>query len=232
MELKKLTNRVYYYPHNPDTDRPLLGYISGSNYSLMIDAGNSHLHVEEFNTAVKVCGFKEPSFVAITHWHWDHTFGMHSVKGITIANYRTNEILNKMKREMMEDAQMSQRLMQDDNHMLKEYSKDKVGEIKIVTADISFDQSIELNLGNLVVNLFLVESPHSKDSVFIYIPEEKVLFMGDATSEDYYNNSYLDKEKLKHLVQTLESIECNYCLLSHADPLKKQELLDYLYTVL
>lgn len=52
----------------------------------MVDSGNSKNHVEAFNEAVRNEGLRTPEFIAITHWHWDHTFGMHAVKGTTIAN--------------------------------------------------------------------------------------------------------------------------------------------------
>lgn len=55
--------------------------------------------------------------------------------------------------------------------------------------------------------------------------------MGDSTSEDFYNDHYLDKNKLKSLVATLKSLECDYCLLGHTEPLKKQDLLAYLSTL-
>ena len=41
MRLEQLTSRIFYYPHQPETDRPMLAYINGSRISLAIDAGNS-----------------------------------------------------------------------------------------------------------------------------------------------------------------------------------------------
>lgn len=42
-----------------------------------------------------------------------------------------------------------------------------------------------LNLGNITAHIFHTVSPHSEDTTCIYIPEEKVLFLGDSTSEDF-----------------------------------------------
>lgn len=39
MELKKLTKNIYYLPHEPEIDRPMLAYVKGEKYSLAIDAG-------------------------------------------------------------------------------------------------------------------------------------------------------------------------------------------------
>ncbi|MDQ7094400.1 MBL fold metallo-hydrolase [Desulfosporosinus sp. PR] len=75
MELKQLTERVFYTTHSKEADRPVLGYISGQKYSLMVDSGNSRRHVELFNDSITNEGLRKPDFIAITHWHWDHTFG-------------------------------------------------------------------------------------------------------------------------------------------------------------
>ena len=44
----KVTDRIYYLPHNEETDRPILGYIKGDKFSLMVDSGNSKKHVDLF----------------------------------------------------------------------------------------------------------------------------------------------------------------------------------------
>lgn len=54
------------------------------------------------------------------------------------------------------------------------------------------------------------------------------MFLGDSTSEDFFNGGYMDKVKLKHLIQMIASMDCEYCILSHCEPLKKDELLAYL----
>ena len=46
--LKRLTDRIYYIPNDSKTDRPVLGLICGDKYSLVVDAGNSPTHANEF----------------------------------------------------------------------------------------------------------------------------------------------------------------------------------------
>lgn len=85
MDLTKVTRRVYYLINDRETDRPVLGYIKGDKYSLMVDAGNSKNHVKKFNNSIEKLNLRMPDYVAITYWHWDHTYGMHAVAGKTIA---------------------------------------------------------------------------------------------------------------------------------------------------
>ena len=93
MKLVRLTERLWYYPYEFDRDRPNLGYIKGDNWSLAVDAGHSASHTEEFYKALEEEGLPLPSLTVLTHWHCDHTFGMHAVNGLCIANSKTNQHL-------------------------------------------------------------------------------------------------------------------------------------------
>src|SRR5699024_3061298 len=102
----------------------------------------------------------------------------------------------------------------------------------ITTADLVVNHDLYLDLGEITAEIFHVEAPHSDDSLLIYIPEEKILCIGDATSEDFFNNYYLDLQKLQSLINTLESIDFTYCLLGHTDPLRKLDILEYLKSLI
>mgnify|MGYP003329295852 CR=1 FL=1 len=58
-----------------------------------MDAGNSSDHVEKFYNGLRDLSLKLPDFTVITHWHWDHTFGMHASSGKTVACHLTSEKL-------------------------------------------------------------------------------------------------------------------------------------------
>ena len=71
----------------------MLGYIRGERYSLAVDAGNSRRHVEKFYAALDALrSFGGRILQVLTHWHWDHTFGLHAVDGAAIACEATNEV--------------------------------------------------------------------------------------------------------------------------------------------
>lgn len=201
MELKKLTKNIYYLPHEPEVDRPMLAYVKGEKYSLAIDAGYSFCHVKDFYEAIELNKFKIPDFTVITHWHYDHTFGMHAIKGVSIAHGKTNEFLKEQQKQA-QDSHYIDVLKKEDIHFRKEY--DKCDCLNIVFSD----------------------------TTCIYVPEEKVLFLGDSTSEDFFNDGCMDKDKLNSLIQTIRSIDCQYCVLSHCEPLEKEDLLYYLESVI
>ena len=53
MELKRLTERIWYFPYEEERDRPNLSYILGDQWSLAVDAGHSDAHVEAFYEALE-----------------------------------------------------------------------------------------------------------------------------------------------------------------------------------
>ncbi len=229
MELNRLTDRIYYLEHEPDVDRPMLAYVKGDKYSLAIDAGYSSSHVADFYEAIEQNRFKKPDFTVITQWHYDHTFGMHAISGVSIAHKKTNEFLKEQQKQAR-DTNYIEALKSEDVHFKKEYcDKDS---LTIVLSDLEFSDSMTLHLGGITAQIFHTVSPHSEDTACIYIPEEKVLFLGDSTSEDFFNGGYMDKDKLNALIQTIQTTDCTYCILSHCEPLTKEALLYYLESLL
>ncbi len=227
--LNKLTERIYFLEHEPEVDRPMLAYIKGDKLSLAIDAGYSASHVQDFYKELASEHLKKPDFTVITHWHYDHTFGMHTISGISIAHDKTNEFL-KQQQELAKDTHYIEVLKNEDVHFRKEYCGQD--QLNIVLSDLSFSDVITLDLGGITAQVFHTVSPHSEDTTCVYVPEERVLFLGDSTSEDFFHDGYMDKEKLRSLMQMIQSTDCDYCILSHCEPLTKEGLLCYLESIL
>lgn len=83
-------------------------------------------------------------------------------------------------------------------------------------------------MGNIHCHSIKIPSPHSDDSVAVWIPEEKVLFLGDATSPDFFNNDIYDMDELNKMIDWLEDCDFETCILGHSEPLSKNELMVYL----
>ncbi|GLC81634.1 MBL fold metallo-hydrolase [Lacrimispora brassicae] len=236
MEFRQLTDRIFYSMYDKEADRPVLGYVKGQKYSLMVDAGNSQKHIESFHEALDREGLKKPDMIAVTHWHWDHTFGMHSVEGITIAHEKTNDKLREMARWEWTDSEMKKRLDEKveiefaDTCIRKEYPLP--AEIQVVTSHVSFEKAMKIDLGDVAAELHHVESPHSEDCVCIFIPEERVLFIGDAVGVDYYNNCFLDKDKLRSLIGAMEGFDFDICVMGHTEPMSKEKVLSIMHSLL
>lgn len=219
MELKQITKHVYYSPHEERRDRPVLGYINGEKYSVIVDAGASAAQANAFSDAFLGSGLTVPEFVVVTHWHWDHTFGMCAVKGKTIAHRNTQAKLVEM-RESKDVFSFG------DERMCLEHSNAQ--EIQIVLPDILFETCLVLCLGDIHCHIISIPSPHSDDATAVWIPEEKVLFLGDATSPNYFNGGVYNAKLLHEMICWLENCDFNICILGHSEPLSKTEIMEYL----
>lgn len=229
MGLNRLTDRIYFLEHDPQVDRPMLAYLKGEKFSLAIDAGYSASHVRDFYREIEAEQFKKPDFTVLTHWHYDHTFGMHAISGISIAHEKTNEFLKKQQ-EQAGNIDYMETLKREDAHFRKEYNGQE--RVNIVLSDVTFSDKMTLDLGGMTARIFHTFSPHSEDTVCVYVPEEKTLFLGDSTSEDFFNGGYMDKDKLQALIQMIRATDCNCCMVSHCEPLTREGLLCYLESIL
>ena len=164
MGLTPLTNRIYFLEHDSEVDRPMLAYLKGDKFSLAVDAGYSASHVRDFYRAIEEEQFNEPDFTVNTHWHYDHTFGMHAINGISIAHDNTNGVLKDQQGQAVDPGYI-EILKKEDVHFRKEYcGQDK---LNIVLSDVSFSNQLTLDLGGITARIFHTVSPHSEDTVCV-----------------------------------------------------------------
>ena len=220
MKLERLTDRVWFYPNEQERDRPVLGYIRGDNYSLAIDAGHSDAHTAEFYDAIKEEGLQLPSLTVITHWHWDHTFGMHAINGLSIANSKTNEYLRDF-RERIEKNGLDE-FFNLDISIRREYAGNRP--VKIVTSDIEFSGEMIIDVGGCKIRAFQAEAPHTDDSTLVEVVDEKVLFLGDSVS-GVFPTWVKDSQLSRKLADTIEKVAPKYCVDGHWVPTTMEDTI-------
>ena len=220
MRLYRLTERIWVYPFEEERDRPNLSYIRGDRWSLAADAGHSEEHVREFYRTLEEAGLPLPKLTVLTHWHWDHTFGMHAVHGLTLANERTNRYLADFRDRL--DKEGAGFFLAMDEPIRKEY---KDGRQVIVTlADLAFQGEMRLDPGGCPIRVFQAEAPHTDDSTLIEVPGEKVLILGDSTG-GVFPEWTVDPILAGKLAETVRKTEPEICLPGHWTPLAPDEII-------
>ena len=221
MDLYQLTERIWVYPFEEERDRPNLGYIRGDRWSLAVDAGHSAAHTAEFYHAIQAAGLPLPALTVLTHWHWDHTFGMHAVHGLTLASRRTNTHLADFRQKLA--AEGKEMFFSIHDSIRKEYAQ---GQPVIVTpADITFENELLLDLGGCPVRVFSAQAPHTDDSTLIFAPKESVLFIGDAAC-GALPDQMKDALLCRKLAQAIQSTQAKTVLEGHWTPQTQREMLD------
>ena len=219
MELKKLTEHIWYMPFEEERDRPNLAYIKGQSWSMAVDAGHSERHTKEFYSLLEKEGLALPKITVLTHWHWDHTFGMHAVNGLCVANSITNKYLEEWKEKLEKDG--PNEFLALNESIKKEY----IGQDVIVkTADIVFEGEMSFDLGGLQVKIMQTEAPHTDDSTIVYVCEDKTLFLGDATCQDFFTG-IKSEELCNKLCDTIKQINPKICVEGHWTPTDTEDTL-------
>ncbi len=110
--LKQLTKNIHYLPFG-DNDRPTLAAISGSRYTLIVDSGNTPNHATLFLSLLSEYSLSPIRYVVLTHWHWDHSFGLSTMNYISKAHRLTaKNLLELSQLEWNDSALLSESMME------------------------------------------------------------------------------------------------------------------------
>lgn len=222
-KMHKLTEHVYYLDSYGITDRPILGAIAGRDSVMAVDGGNSSEHIRLYKAELDKLNIKHPDYMAITHWHWDHVFGIHEADIPTFAHVDTVKEIRRNREYSWSDEEMDKRVEEGieiefcTSRIKLEFPNNR-DEIKIKIPDVSFTNRIEVDLGGINCIIKHVGGDHSEDSCIIYVPQDKVMFLGDCLYEDLYTGDMSwTTEKLFPLLDTILKYDVDYYLEAHAE---------------
>jgi len=227
--LMRISDKILYLPANHDTDRPILAAISGNKRTLIVDSGNSSEHAKLFLKELSKFRTPQPEFVAITHWHWDHIFGIHEMNLPTIAHLKTKTKIEEMINYEWTDESLDKRIEEGIEipfcaDMIKKEFATNRDDIRIAIPDILFENKRIIDLGELTCIIENVGGDHSEDSTIVFVQEEKVLFLGDCLAPDLYCEKWKYKiDNLLSLLDKIESYDADIYVESHGKPTTKSE---------
>jgi glyoxylase-like metal-dependent hydrolase (beta-lactamase superfamily II) len=230
--LNKFSDTIYYMSHQDENERPTLGLVCGDRYSLLIDCGNSTQHAKEFLLEIEKLNVPPVKYVVITHAHWDHFLGMNEFDATVIVNSQTNELLKEWQNYTFDDQS------------LQTYAQTKQMSakcIEIIQADIPnrdrfklnapsviFEKTLTIDLGNKICVLEKINSTHSDDATIIYIPDEKVVFLGDSAYGTTTNSLFHYKQSLLlPMIEDIQKYDAEAFLLGHESICDLDEMTIY-----
>lgn len=218
--LNKLSETIYYMSNQDENDRPTLGLVCGDQYSLIIDCGNSTQHAKDFLLEIEKLNVPPVKYVVITHAHWDHFLGMNEFDATVIVNSQTNELLKVWQSYTFGDSSLQTysqtKLMSDKCIEIIQTEIPNRDNFKLNSPHIIFEKTLTLDLGNKICVLEKINSTHSDDATIIYIPDEKVIFLGDCVYGTTTNSLFhYKKSLLLPMIEAVQKYNAEAFLLGH-----------------
>jgi glyoxylase-like metal-dependent hydrolase (beta-lactamase superfamily II) len=226
----QISKHVHWLSPDSRTDRPVLGVVAGTHATLVVDAGNSSDHAHILLREIAARGIAPPSYVALTHWHWDHVFGTASLPVPTFAHIETRRVVAEMATQDWSDTALDQRVEQGVEiafcrDMIRAELPDR-SNLVIRPPDITFQDRVELDLGGVSCQLVHVGGDHSADSIVVYVPEDNILFLGDCMYPDIYNpRRRYTTNKLFPMLDQLLRFDAECSLAGHdPEPISRERM--------
>jgi glyoxylase-like metal-dependent hydrolase (beta-lactamase superfamily II) len=218
-KLLQVGERVWIAPPQWQYVEPTVGFVLTENGVIAIDSGNSPDHARRALAALRAVTDLPIRYVINTHRHWDHTFGNHVFVAPVVAHEFCKR---KMLANMRDDWSPEQLMTWVSRWVLKMVPTLRLEQfqgLKLVLPQITFTGRLELSLGETVVRLLYAGGGHTRDSIVVYVPSEKILFLSDAL----YPNPEGKIIKLAALFEKIEHLGAETFISGHEMPYGREQ---------
>ena len=146
------------------------GFIVGDDGALVIDALMTRALAKQLIGEVKRVTPKPVRFLVYTHFHGDHTFGGELFLPAAIVGHREcrDELIDKWEASV-------KRFCTNRPEFADEFRK-----VKPAPPEAVFTERMTLHLGQRQIELIYFGRAHTRGDIFIHLPQDRVLFSGDA----------------------------------------------------
>ncbi len=148
---------------------PNVGVIVGDRAALVVDSGLGPRNGAIVRSIAQELAGDRPLFLTLTHWHPEHGSGAQAFADDTIIYNRTQ------RQEYREKGAGFLGMFSQFGEVVAQ----ELSDVKLVDPHIVYDGAAELDLGGKTVQLRTWGPGHTREDQGIYLPEEKILFIGD-----------------------------------------------------
>jgi glyoxylase-like metal-dependent hydrolase (beta-lactamase superfamily II) len=226
--------------------------IASSEGIIIIDTQRSPSIMLEIKKVIEK-EFRRNDFLCVinTHGHWDHCSGNQifptsilighencpefmrqnpakSPRNLWFTKYRLSELKAKLQSQDKDSHEANQ--LRAEIAAWNMLSEDLEKGYMVTPPSKTFKDSLTLNLGDLTIKLIYCGKAHTDNHIFIYIPEEKLVFTGDMFSSStrfgFSVNKIIDVPKvISPLNQILQhDAEIEFVIPGHTDFLSGDDL--------
>jgi glyoxylase-like metal-dependent hydrolase (beta-lactamase superfamily II) len=178
-------------------------------------------------------GLAQPSYVVLTHWHWDHIFGVSAFEVPLFAYEETGQVMAEMVHLDWGDEALDRRVAEGTEiefcrDMIKVEWPDRTN-LQLKVPDVTFASQLDFNLGGVRCQVKHVGGDHASDASVVYVPEDKIVFLSDCLYEDLHHGPRnYTTQKLFPLIDELMRYNADYYIGGHhPEPMPNPEMMQF-----
>lgn len=221
-EIIRLRERVWIYPPDREHLEPTIGWVSTGAGVVVIDSGNSPEHGQRVLRAIQATTAEPLRYLINTHRHWDHTFGNQAFDAPIIAHTLCRR---KMEQNARDDWAPDKLLGWVEGWVLAHVPALRVEQfeaLRLVLPEVTFSGRLKLVLSSTRFELIYLGGVHSYDSIGVYLPQERLLFLADAL---YGQPGRVAPERARRLLDRIEALGVETFVAGHERPYGRDQLL-------
>lgn len=146
------------------------GFVVTPKGVVVVDALGSPVLAQKLIREIKQVTSQRIVAVIVSHYHADHIYGLQEFKKIGAKIYAQNEGRSYLSSETAKQRLIASRI---------DFAPWVNTKTILTSADVWIDRQYKLTLGGVEFLISRVGPAHAPEDLIVYIPSEKVLFVGD-----------------------------------------------------
>lgn len=197
--LTKIDDNIYAYLGTDDYSAANsyganAGIVIGQDAVLVIDTQISSQRAQQFIAEIRKVTDKPIRYALNTHFHSDHSFGnadFAALGATVISHSQADSYMKKWSQKILDKGWSG-------------LTPEQSAGTTIVYPDMTFSDTLSIDLGGITPQLVFHTHSHTKGSVFVHLPEQRILFAGDLLFNDYHPN--MGASDVDGWVETLDRV--------------------------
>lgn len=194
---------------------PNVGVIVGDRAALVVDAGLGGRSGSVARSIAEELAGGRPLFLTLTHFHPEHGFGAQAFADATI-------VYNRPQHEELRQKGPNYLAMFNG---LGDAVIRELADFEFVDPHVVYDGAVDLDLGGTMVQLRTWGPAHTRGDQGIYVPDEKILFVGDLVEGRSFpvlpffppEETEVDAREWMVVLEHLQAIEAETVVPGHGE---------------
>lgn len=213
--VQQLAENVWIYLPKWQRLEPTVGFVLTDEGWVVIDSGNSPTHARRVLNAMRRIREAPIRYVVNTHRHFDHVFGNQVFDAPVVASQTCRQRFRANLQDDWAPRRVQRWLQADMLPHMSALTLDDFAGLAPVAPTISFQSTLILDVGGTEFQMFPSHGAHCDDHISVFLPEQRILFVGDAF---YFHDSEGEITRWLKLLDELVQWEAETIVPGHEAP--------------